>query len=85
MASLGNTRLIIVTYGHSYERPTDVAAVAPPGVPLVMSTMAWQKYGLEGSPNFVMISGDTGRITARGSAANWDGLLDLVGLSADKL
>lgn len=85
MASLGDTRLIIVTYGHGYERPADVAAVAPPGVPLVMSTIAWQTYGIEGSPNFVMISGDTGRITAKGSASSWDGLLDLVGLSADSL
>ena len=83
MASLGNTRLIIVTYGHSHERPTEVASLAPPGVPLVMSTIAWQTYGIEGSPNFVMISADTGRITAKGSALSWEGLLGLVGLSAD--
>ncbi len=79
LATLGDTRLIIVTYGDSHERPADVAEVAPTNIPLVMSSIAWRTYSIPGSPYFVMVSGATGLITAKGSAANWDRLLELTG------
>jgi hypothetical protein len=85
LTTLGDVRLIIVTYGDGYERPAGVAAVAPGGIPLVMSSIAWQTYGIPGSPYFVMISGETGLITAKDSAANWDGLLDLIGSNSGQL
>ncbi len=79
IATLGKIRLIIVTHGEGYEVPADVAAVAPESIPLVMSSIAWQTYGVPGSPYFVKIAETTGLITAKGSAPDWDGLLDLVG------
>lgn len=82
LATLGDTRLIIVTYGSDREQPANVAEVAPAAIPLVMSSIAWQTYAISGSPYFVMISGETGLITAKDSASNWDGLLDLIGLAA---
>ncbi len=82
IATLGDTRLIIVTYGTEHEVPTEIAEVAAPEIPLVMSSIAWNTYGIPGSPYFVMISGATGLITAKDSAGDWDDLLALVG-SAD--
>lgn len=82
LATLGDVRLIIVTYGEGYERPADIAEMAPANVPLVMSTIAWQSYAVPGSPYFVLISAKTGLITARDSAPNWDGLLQLIGQAA---
>ena len=83
MATLGDTRLIIVTFGDGHEVAANVAEVAPPGIPLVMSSIAWQTYGIPGAPYFVMISGTTGLITAKGSTGAWDGLLDLIGLATE--
>lgn len=82
LATLGDVRLIIVTYGEGDERPADVAEVAPANVPLVMSSIAWQTYAVSGSPYFVLISKETGLISARDSAPNWDGLLRLIGQAA---
>ena len=82
LATLGDTRLIIVTYGSDRERPEHVAEVAPAGIQLVMSSIAWQTYAVPGSPYFVMISGETGLITAKDSAPNWDGLVNLIGSEA---
>jgi hypothetical protein len=78
MAGLGDTQLIIVTSGDGYEVPVNVAEVAPREIPLVMSSIAWQTYGIPGSPYFVVISGETGLITAKDRAGDWDGLLTLV-------
>lgn len=82
LATLGDTRLIIVADGDGREQPAEIAEMAPPDIPLVLSTIAWQTYAIPGSPYFVMISGETGLITAKGSASNWDGLLSLIGLAA---
>ncbi len=82
IAALGEIRLIIVTHGEGYEVPADVAAVAPESIPLVMSSIAWQTYGISGSPYFVKIAEATGLITAKGSAPDWDGLLDLIGVGS---
>jgi hypothetical protein len=82
LATLGNTRLIIITYGDDHERRATVAEVAPPDIPLVMSSIAWQTYGIPSSPHFVMVSETTGLITAKASAPNWDGMLELIGLAA---
>ncbi|MFC2176833.1 hypothetical protein ACFLRH_00285 [Actinomycetota bacterium] len=81
LATLGSTRLIIITYGDGHERPAAIAEVAPPDVPLVMSSIAWQTYDVPSSPHFVMISEATGLITAKASAPNWDEMLQLIGLA----
>ncbi len=81
-ATLGGTEPIIVTHGAEYERPTEVAAVTPPGVALVMSSLAWQRYAAPGAPWFVLVDGSAGRIVKEGSATNWDELLEFASASA---
>jgi len=74
--SLGDVRLVIVTKGSRDEIPTAVADLAPPGVPLVMSSGAWEEYKVPGSPYFVMAQ--SGLVAGEGSAGTWDKLLDLI-------
>lgn len=71
-------RLVVVTRGPEQESESAVAAVAPRDVPLVMSTPAWDAYGVPGSPYFVLVEGRSGVVTGEGSAASWDQVVRLV-------
>ena len=81
LATLGNTRLVIVTRSPQDELAAEVARLAPDGMPLVMSSAAWDNYQVPGSPYFVMVDGASGVITGEGSASSWDKLLDLMGIA----
>jgi hypothetical protein len=75
----GDTRVVVVTMGRDAERESKVAELAPSGVPVVMSSDAWDGYGVPGSPYFVYVDGPTGRVTGEGSAQSWDQVVGLVG------
>lgn len=81
LETLGAARLVIVTKGPRDESPAEVASRAPSGIPLVMSSAAWEEYGVPGSPYFVMVDGASGTISGEGSASSWDKLLDLMGFA----
>lgn len=81
LATLGQTRLVIVTKGSDEEMPAEVARLAPSGVPLAMSSQAWVDYKVPGSPYFVLVDGASGLVTGEGSASTWDKLLDLMGVA----
>jgi len=66
------TRLVVVTKGPEHESESALRAVAPPGLPLVMSTEAWDDYGVPGSPYFVLVEGTSGRVAGEGSATAWE-------------
>jgi hypothetical protein len=73
------TRLVVVTKGPDLESETTVRRLAPPSVPLVMSTQAWEDYGVPGSPYFVLVDGPAGRVVGEGSATAWEQVVRLVG------
>ena len=50
---------------------------------LVMSTAAWDAYGVPGSPYFVHVDGATGRIVGEGSAGAWPQVVSLILDAAD--
>lgn len=52
-----------------------LAALAPPGIPVVMSTAAWQAYAAAGSPWVALLLG--GLVAAEGPAEDWDDVVDL--------
>ena len=81
LATLGDSRLVIVTQDSTEEMPAEVATLAPPTVPLVMSSQAWEDYQVPGSPYFVLVDGASGLVTGEGSAGSWDKLLDLMGVA----
>jgi hypothetical protein len=80
--TLGERRLpagvqtVIVTHGEDRERPARLRALAPAGIPVVMSSPAWEQYRIPGAPYFVLVDG---AIRGEGVATTWHALASLVG------
>jgi hypothetical protein len=68
-------RTVIVTHGPERESPSRIRKLAPAGVPVVMSSPAWQEYRVPGAPYFVLVDGD---VKGEGVATTWDALSSLV-------
>jgi hypothetical protein len=66
---------VIVTRGSDRERPARLRSLAPPGVPVVMSSEAWDQYRVPGAPYFVLVDGE---VRGEGVATSWEGLASLV-------
>ncbi len=80
--TLGEQRLpdrlqpLIVTRGPDREQRSKLRAIAPPAVPVVMSSQAWADYAVPGSPYFVMVQ--DGEIRGEGVATTWEALTSLL-------
>ena len=61
------TRLLVVPQSAADESPRDLAALAPDGVDVVLSSQAWRDYAVPGSPHVVYIDGSSGRIRGEGT------------------
>jgi hypothetical protein len=78
---LGERRLpdgvqtVIVAHGAERERAARLRSLATGEVPVVMSSAAWEDYGVPGAPYFVLVDGD---IRGEGTATTWEGLASLV-------
>jgi hypothetical protein len=66
---------VIVAHGAERERVSRVAALAPAGVPVVMSSQAWLDYEVPGAPYFVLAAR---AILGEGVASTWPALASLV-------
>jgi hypothetical protein len=78
------TRLVVVTKGPEAESVAALRRLAPPGLPVVMSTDAWEAYEVPLSPYFVHVHGPSGRTLGEGAASRWEQVVDLLGqASAD--
>jgi hypothetical protein len=64
-------RLVIVTRSNDEESPAALANLAPERHAVVMSSAAWNDYGVPVSPYFVLVDGPTGRIEGEGAASTW--------------
>ncbi len=79
--TLGEQRLppgvqtLIVTQGAERERPSRLRRLAPKGVSVVMSSQAWEDYGVPGAPYFVLVDGS---VCGEGVATTWQALSSLV-------
>ena len=69
------TRTVIVAHGPDRERPVELRSLARPGVPVVLSSAAWEDYRVPGAPYFVLVDGT---IRGEGSAPTWDALVSLL-------
>jgi len=67
----GGARMVVVTKDTEFETPSKLLELAPDGVPLIMSSDAWDRYRVAGSPYFVLVDGPSGRIRGEGTATNW--------------
>jgi hypothetical protein len=68
----GGARLVVVTMSPEAESESAVAAMAPAGVTVVMSSEAWDDYGVPGSPYFAFVDGVSGRVVGEGTAPDWE-------------
>lgn len=68
---LDDARLVVVTKGPAGESPSAVAGLAPAGVTTLMSDEAWEAYGVEVAPYFVLVDGATGAVVGEGAATRW--------------
>lgn len=80
--TLGERRLptglqpVIVTRGPDREQRSKLRTLAPESVPVVMSSDAWDRYAVPGSPYFVLV--EEGQIRGEGVATTWDALTSLL-------
>ncbi|MFV0316019.1 MAG: hypothetical protein ACK5O2_03535 [Microthrixaceae bacterium] len=63
------TRVVVVTQGVDSESPAKVAELAPPEVSVVMSSDAWEDFGVPVAPYFALVV--DGRVVGEGAAAQW--------------
>jgi hypothetical protein len=69
--TLDNARLVLVTPSLTTESGRDVAALAPEGTQVLMSTETWHAFGITAAPWFVVVT--EGCVAAGGAApAAWD-------------
>lgn len=66
-----DTRLVIVTKGPEAESASRLAELAPVHWPLVMSTEAWDHYGVPVSPYFILVDGPSGQAVGEGAGSTW--------------
>ncbi len=64
-------RLVIVTKSNDEESPAALSNLAPRDHSVVMSSAAWDDYGVPVSPYFVLVDGATGTIDGEGAASTW--------------
>jgi hypothetical protein len=72
------TRLLVVPQSAADESPEDLAAVAPEGVDVVLSSDAWRDYGVPGSPHVVYVDGRSGRIRGEGTGQSLQQVAELL-------
>lgn len=71
-------RRVIVCKGAEAEQPALLDELTPPSVPVILSSQAWEDYQVPGTPYFVLVDGDSGRVAGEGTAASWRQLTALV-------
>ena len=64
-------RLVIITKSNDEESPASILNLAPDRHVVVMSTDAWNDYGVPASPYFVLVDGPSGTIDGEGAASTW--------------
>jgi hypothetical protein len=72
-----DTRVVVVTRGPEDESPIAVADLAPEGLTTVMSTSAWDDYGVPVSPYFMLVDGRRG-VLGEGAATSWAKVVELL-------
>ncbi len=64
-------RLVIVTRSLDEESPSALINLAPARHAVIMSSQAWDDYGVPVSPYFVLVDGPSGTIDGEGAASTW--------------
>jgi hypothetical protein len=73
-----DTRVVIVTKDASEESVSAIRTIAPPNIPVVMSSEAWTNYDVPGSPYFVLVDGPSAHVDGEGTGATWEHVRNLM-------
>lgn len=71
-------RIVVVTKGPELESPGSVASLTTSTITTIMSTEAFEAYGVELSPYFVLVDAHGDRIVGEGVASSWPQLAMLL-------
>ena len=74
----GGARVIVVVKDPAYESPSKLAALAPPDVPVIQSSQAWEDFAVQMSPYFCFVDGRSGTVRSEGAAMSWDQVSSLL-------
>lgn len=85
LALPADTRLVVVTKDPGEESPAKIAALAPAGATVVMSSAAWTDYDVPGSPYFVLVDGPAGAVRGEGTGLSWEQVAGLLAQATDDL
>jgi hypothetical protein len=70
------TRVVAVTKDGSHESPSRLLELAPDGLPVILSSAAWDDYSVPGNPYFVYVV--DGAIQGEGMASQWPQLASML-------
>jgi len=73
-----DVRVLAVTKDRAEESISALHNLAPADLPVVMSSAAWEHYGVPGSPYFVLVDGPSGRVRGEGTGLHWAQVLNLI-------
>jgi len=73
-----NARLVIVVKDRDHESPSRLQEMAPADVPVVMSSQAWEDYGVTMSPYFLFVGAYSGTVRSEGAASTWQQVRSLL-------
>lgn len=71
-------RLLVVVKDREMESPSRLRDLAPPDIPVVMSSQAWTDYDVAMSPYFLFVGAASGTVRSEGSASSWDQVRSLL-------
>jgi hypothetical protein len=74
----GETRVVVVVKDPAFESPSRLAKLAPPDVPVIQSSAAWEDFGVQMSPYFCFVDGTTGAVRSEGAAMTWQQVSSLL-------
>jgi hypothetical protein len=74
----GDARVIVVVKDRGMESPSKLRELAPPDVPVVHSSQAWEDFEVGMSPYFCFVDGATGEVRSEGAAMSWDQVSSLL-------
>jgi hypothetical protein len=72
------SRLVVVAKDEAEESVSQLQALCPPGVDVVLSSAAWSDYEVPGSPYVVVVDGPTGRTKGAGSGSSFSQVTGLM-------
>jgi hypothetical protein len=74
----GDARVVVVVKDPAFESPSRLAKLAPPDVPVIQSSAAWEDFGVQMSPYFCFVDGGTGAVRSEGAAMTWQQVSSLL-------